>query len=143
MNETPFSPEGGDVGTLVSWSHALMLRTFSEQHRLISQFRGIQPQPFRIVAFTGNKTNNSKTTQLTPFFYLWLLESKSRNVVGCVTFTNLAPGKILSRSTSSNLLGSSAMLLDDSTRAYQVQAACSNSNEIKLLTIQFAAAGEV
>ena len=64
--ETLFSPEGGYMGTLVSCSHALVLRDIGEQQRLTSQFRGIQPQPFRIVAFTKAHDKHHEDTSTHP-----------------------------------------------------------------------------
>ena len=54
------------MGTLISCSRALVHRDFSEQQRLTSQFRGIQPQPFRIVAFTNSHDNQLEDTSTHP-----------------------------------------------------------------------------
>ena len=43
-----------------------MLRDFSEQQRLTSQFRGIQPQPFRIIAFTLSQDKQLEDTSTHP-----------------------------------------------------------------------------
>jgi hypothetical protein len=88
-------------------------------------------------------TNITKTPQLTPLLSVASgIEIPERSRLNDIDEFG-ARKKIVSRSTSSNLLGSSAMLLVDGTRAYHVHAACSNSSKIKLLTIQLAAAGVV